>query len=232
MFMRFYHLLLLPVGFVGSLLGALVWRGRGRAVLAVWLVSNIVFFFIAGEVHRVHEYYQLPFVVIAAIYFGAVAWPVFDGAWLRSHLGDGMRPVVLAAVVLTVAAVSSFYASGVTESHFAPRGMAQEMLQAGQAIDAVTADNDLAVVVDNYGIMSPILLYFAHLKGWSFDPGDLVARGGRQPAPAGRPLLRHHAVVASGEHAARRHELPRALREVTVPGAPRDTVVRDLRRSR
>ena len=47
------------------------------------------------------------------------------------------------------------------------------MLQAGQAIDAVTADNDLAVVVDDYGIMSPILLYFAHLKGWSFDPGDL-----------------------------------------------------------
>ena len=87
--MRFYHLLLLPVGFVGALLGALVWRGRGRAVLAVWLVSNVVFFFIAGEVHRVHEYYQLPFVVIAAIYFGAVAWPLFDGAWLRSHLGDG-----------------------------------------------------------------------------------------------------------------------------------------------
>jgi len=83
------------------------------------------------------------------------------------------RPGVQSAAVLTAGPVASFYASGVTESHFAPRGMAQEMLQAGQAIDAVTADNDLAVVVDSYGIMSPILLYFAHLKGWSFDPGDL-----------------------------------------------------------
>ena len=60
MFMRFYHLLLLPAGFVGALVGALIWRGWGRLVLAVWLVSNVVFLFVAGEVHRVHEYYQLP----------------------------------------------------------------------------------------------------------------------------------------------------------------------------
>jgi 4-amino-4-deoxy-L-arabinose transferase-like glycosyltransferase len=232
MFMRFYHLLLLPVGFIGALLGALVWRGRGRAVLAVWLVSNLVFFFIAGEVHRVHEYYQLPFVVIAAIYFGAVAWPVFDGDWLRSHLGDGLRPVVLAAVVLTVAGVSSFYASGVTESHFAPRGMAQEMLQAGQAIDAVTADNDLAVVVDSYGIMSPILLYFAHLKGWSFDPGDMSP----EVVDNLRRLGARYFITTQWSHLARaRPDATTFLEryeEVTVPGVPRDTVVRDLRRSR
>ena len=232
MFMRFYHLLLLPVGFVGALLGALVWRGRGRAVLAVWLVSNIVFFFIAGEVHRVHEYYQLPFVVIAAIYFGAVAWPVFDGAWLRSHLGDGLRPVVLAAVVLTAAGVSSFYASGVTESHFAPRGMAQEMLQAGQAIDAVTADNDLAIVVDSYGIMSPILLYFAHLKGWSFDPGDLSP----EVVDNLRRLGARYFITTQWSHLARARpdatSFLERYEEVAVPGVPRDTVVRDLRRSR
>ena len=60
-----------------------------------------------------------------------------------------------------------------TEAYFAPRGMAEKMYQAGQAIDAVTDDNDVAVVVDDYGIMSPILLYFMHLKGWSFDPGDI-----------------------------------------------------------
>ena len=49
------------------------WRGWGRAPIFAWLVSQIVFFFIAGEVQRVHEYYQLPFLVIGAIYFGAVA---------------------------------------------------------------------------------------------------------------------------------------------------------------
>ena len=81
--------------------------------------------------------------------------------------------MILSGAALTVAAIASFYASGVTEAYFAPRGMAEKMYQAGQAIDAVTDDNDVAVVVDDYGIMSPILLYFMHLKGWSFDPGDI-----------------------------------------------------------
>jgi 4-amino-4-deoxy-L-arabinose transferase-like glycosyltransferase len=232
MFMRFYHLLLLPVGFVGALLGAAIWRGWGRFVLAVWLISNVVFFFIAGEVHRVHEYYQLPFVIIAAVYFGTIAWPVFDGEWLRSRLGGGLRPLILSGAALTVAAVASFYASGVTEAYFAPRGMAEKMYQAGQAIDAVTDDNDVAVVVDDYGIMSPILLYFMHLKGWSFDPGDISP----EVIDNLRRLGARYFVTTQWSNLTRvkpeattfleRYEL------VTVPGAPTDTVVRDLRRSR
>ena len=232
MFMRFYHLLLLPAGFVGALVGALIWRGWGRLVLAVWFVSNVVFLFIAGEVHRVHEYYQLPFVVIAAIYFGAVAWPVFDGDWLRRQIGGGFLTVAAAAVVLTIAAISSFYASGVTESHFAPRGMAEKMFQAGQAIDAVTTDNDLAVVVDDYGIMSPILLYFMHLKGWSFDPGDMSP----EVVDNLRRLGARYFVTTQWSNLTRVRPGATAFLEryeiVTVPGAPTDTVVRDLRRSR
>jgi 4-amino-4-deoxy-L-arabinose transferase-like glycosyltransferase len=230
MFMRFYHLLLLPVGFVGALVGAMIWRGWGRFVLAVWLASNIVFFFIAGEVHRVHEYYQLPFVVIGAIYFGAAVWPVFDGDWLRAQLGPGWRPVVVAGAVLTIGAVASFYASGVTEAYFAPRGMAEKMLQAGQAIDAVTGDNDLAVVVDDYGIMSPILLYFAHLKGWSFDPGDVSP----EVVDNLRRLGARYFVTTQWSGFSRARPDAASFLEhfelVTVPGAPGDTVVRDLRR--
>jgi len=232
MFMRFYHLLLLPVGFVGAIIGGLIWRGWGRLVLAVWLVSNVVFFFVAGEVHRVHEYYQLPFVVIAAIYFGAVAWPVFDGEWLRKHIGGGVLAIVAAGAMLVIAAVSSFYASGVTESHFAPRGMAEKMFQAGQAIDAVTADNDLAIVVDDYGIMSPILLYFMHLKGWSFDPGDMSP----EVVDNLRRLGARYFVTTQWSNLARVRPEATAFLEryeiVAVPGAPPDTVVRDLRRSR
>ena len=128
--------------------------------------------------------------------------------------------------------MSSFYASGVTESHFAPRGMAQEMLQAGQAIDAVTADNDLAVVVDSYGIMSPILLYFAHLKGWSFDPGDMSP----EVVDNLRRLGARYFITTQWSHLARARpdatSFLERYEEVTVPGVPRDTVVRDLRRSR
>jgi hypothetical protein len=232
MFMRFYHLLLLPVGFVGAVIGAVVWRGRGWVVLAVWLIANVIFLFIAGEVHRVHEYYQLPFVVIGAVYFGAIAWPIFDGEWIAAHVGRGVIPLVATSAALVVAGLASFYASGVTESHFAPRDMAVRMLQAGQAIDAVAPDNDLAIVVDDYGIMSPILLYFAHLKGWSFDPGDISP----QVIDNLRRFGARYFVTTQWSTLARVRPDATVFLEryevVTIPGAPPDTVVRDLRRTR
>jgi 4-amino-4-deoxy-L-arabinose transferase-like glycosyltransferase len=229
LFMRLYHFLLLPIGFAGALCGAALWKGWGRGIVAVWLLSNLAFLLIAGEVHRVHEYYQLPFVVIAAIYFGAVAWPLFDGAWIRSKLGEKWGVPAVAAV-LAVVALASFYASGVTQAHFAPRGMAERMLQAGRVIDAVTDDNTLAIVVDDYGIMSPILLYFAHLKGWSFDPGDMTP----QVVDNLRGLGARYFVTTQWSHLKKsRPEAALFLeryRSVPLDGAPIDTVMLDLRR--
>jgi len=230
MFMRFYHFLLLPVGFVCGVIGAALWRAREKAVLAAWFISTAAFFFVAGEVHRVHEYYQLPFVVMGAICFGAVAWPLFDGAWLRSHLGSGHASLVMSAIVLTLLGLTSFYASSVTQTHFSPRGAAEKMLQAGRVIDAITADNELAIVVDDYGIMSPILLYFAHLKGWSFDPGDMhpnVIENLRQIG------ARYFVTTQWSNLAKLRPEATAFLERyevVPLPDAPGDTVMRDLRR--
>jgi hypothetical protein len=229
MFMRFYHFLLLPFGFAGAVLGGLIWRGWGRRVLAVWLVSNVVFLFIAGEVHRVHEYYQLPFVVIGAIYFGAVAWPLFDAAWIRSQFGNRFGGFVMEGAVVVALGLAAFYCSSVTQAYFAPRGMAERMLQAGSAIDRVTTDNDLAIVVDDYGIMSPILLYFTHLKGWSFDVGDLSP----QVVDNLRKLGARYFITTQWTHFKRtRPEAAAYLeryRSVDVPGAPGDTVVMELR---
>ena len=95
------------------------------------------------------------------------------------------------------------------------------MFQAGQAIDAVTADNDLAVVVDDYGIMSPILLYFMHLKGWSFDPGDISP----EVIDNLRRLGARYFVTTQWSNLARVRPEATAFLEryemVTVPGAPR-----------
>src|SRR5689334_7051214 len=49
MFVRFYHVLLLPFGFVGAILGGFLWRAAGRSAMVVWLISLTIFFFIAGE---------------------------------------------------------------------------------------------------------------------------------------------------------------------------------------
>lgn len=229
MFMRFYHFLLLPVGFVGAIVGALLWRRGAGPVLAAWLVSMIAFVFIAGEVHRVHEYYQLPFVVMAAVTFGVVAWPLFDAEWLRRAVGKGNVGIVASAAVVTVVGLASFYASSVTQAYFAPRGGAVRMQEAGRAIDAATADNDLAIVVDDYGIMSPILLYFAHIKGWSFDPADVrpeVIDNLRRLGARYFVSTRWSEVKKTRPDAAAFLE---QYREVPLPGAPNDTLMFDLR---
>jgi hypothetical protein len=229
MFVRFYHFLLLPVGFAGAVLGGVIWRGWGRPVLGAWLAANVVFFFIAGEVHRVHEYYQLPFVVIGAIYFGVVAWPLFDGAWIQSQFGSRLAGTAVEAAVVVGLGLASLYCSSVTQLYFAPRGMAERMQQAGTAIDRVTTDNDLAIVVDDYGIMSPILLYFTHLKGWSFDVGDLTP----QVIDNLRKLGARYFVTTQWSHFKQvRPEAAAYLeryRSVDLPGAPGDTVMVELR---
>ena len=132
--------------------------------------------------------------MIGAIYFGVVAWPLFDAGWIRSQFGSRRAGAVLEAAVVVALGLAAFYCSSVTQAYFAPRGMAERMQQAGAAIDRVTSDNDLAIVVDDYGIMSPILLYFMHLKGWSFDVGDLTPQVVDNLRTPRRAVLRDHAV--------------------------------------
>ena len=229
MFVRFYHVLLLPFGFVGAILGGFFWKGEGRRTMVVWLISLVVFFFIAGEVHRVHEYYQLPFVVVAALFFGGAAWPLFDDAWLGQHLGTSRVRLAEYLAVVVLLAVAAIYCSSVTQTYFAPRHMAERMRQAGGVIDGVTDDNAVAVVVDDYGIMSPILLYFAHLKGWSFEPSDIspfVIDNLRRLGARYFVTTRWSELKSVRPEAAAFLEM---YQDVAIDGAPGDTRLIDLR---
>jgi hypothetical protein len=93
----------------------------------------------------------------------------------------------------------------------------------------VTTDNDLAIVVDDYGIMSPILLYFAHLKGWSFDVGDVTPQviGNLRGLGA-----RYFVTTQWSTFKQARPEAAAFLeryRAVSLPGAPGDTMMFELR---
>jgi len=170
---RVYHVLLLPWGFVGALLGASLWtRTEGRLVADAWLAALVAFVLLMGKGHISHEYYQLPVVPLGALYFGAFARPAFD--W-SERLGRGARlgrAAVLATLLLIIGA-TGFYYSGVINSHFRPNSLDVRVLQAGQAVGRVVPGDALTVVADDYGASSPLLLYFAHRKGWSFDVENL-----------------------------------------------------------
>jgi hypothetical protein len=213
------------------MLGAFLWKAPGRRVATVWLASLTVFFLITENVQRGHEYYQLPFVVVAAFFFGGAAWPLFDDDWLKRHLG-GSR-LLLASYIVTIAllAIAAIYSSAIG-AFYEPRGGSELMRRAGRAVDVITDDNDLAIVVDDYGIMSPILLYFAHLKGWSFEPTDV--------SPVVIDNLRRLGAryFVTTRWTQLKSERPEAAafleqyQQLSIAGAPADTRLFDLRPGR
>ena len=166
---RMYHVVLMPWGLVGAVAGAAMWkRADGRIVADAWFTAMIVFIVATAEVNLTHEYYQLPLIPVAALYFGIAAAPFFEGNWTLVD-GKGMAR----SVVLVVAAVLAFHFSNVTISHFRRGELDSRMFVAGRMTGNVVPADALVVVVDDHGVTSPLLLYFAHRKGWSLGVENL-----------------------------------------------------------
>ena len=104
------------------------------------------------------------------------------------------------ALVVTVIVAQGFWHSGVIARHFRPEAPDVKMLRAGDALRRAAGDKAVMVVVDDYGVNSPMLLYFAHAKGWSFDAATV---SGPPPSSHAWPSCRAWAafwVPASAVH--------------------------------
>lgn len=167
---RIWHLHLTPAGLAVTLIGlAAFWRQPCRRVVDVWLATVILFILVAAEGHRYHEFHQLPLLPPAALFFGLGAGAAFDGAWIRAHAGR--LGLVTTSAVITAMGLLSFSYSGVVDSLFRPNGLDTSTIAAGVAINRVVDPHALVIVVEypQFGNNSPILLYRAHRRGWSFD---------------------------------------------------------------
>jgi 4-amino-4-deoxy-L-arabinose transferase-like glycosyltransferase len=165
---RLYFFYLTPAGFCLAAAGILLWRSSGQRRLPdVWLFAVVAFILAAGPGNRDHDYYQIPLLPAACLYFAAAAAPAFDGDFLRARIGRRWAPAAMAAVLVTVGLLG-FHFSGVVRSHFRPDALDVRIRDAGAAIERQVPADALMVAVD-YGVNSPMLLYFAHRKGWSFD---------------------------------------------------------------
>ena len=232
-FERLYFLHLLPWGFALAVVGMVIWRRRAGVLTTwTWVGTMLAFILVAGGGHLAHDYYQLPLVPAAALFFGAAAAPIFDGEWLARRVGSGWRGPVLAGAAVTLVGLVSFYYSGVIQSHFRPQSLDVRLRDAGAAIDRVTPDESLAIVVDDYGITSPLLLYYANLQGWSFDlrhiEPTLIAwlgqRGARFFATTNWPRLRERRPEAAS--------VLERFERVPLQGAPAATALFDLTKPR
>jgi 4-amino-4-deoxy-L-arabinose transferase-like glycosyltransferase len=233
MLSRLYFLHLTPAGFALALVGLLVWRvPHWRRVGDTWLAAMVTFILVAGAGHMGHDYYQLPLVPIFALYFAAAARPLFDAGWIADRVGPGLAPRVGVALVVAAVAAVGFWHSAVIARHFRPAAPDVRILRAGEAIARALSEPGLLVVVDDYGVNSPMLLYFAHAKGWSFDADTVTA-------PVVRTLEAQGArYFASTKWSTVRRSQPDLVAYLqtrhapVLEGAPADTVLFDLRRPR
>jgi 4-amino-4-deoxy-L-arabinose transferase-like glycosyltransferase len=228
---RAWTLHLTPAGFVLALFGLVTaWRRPRRQIVDAWLGVVLLFIFVTIEGNKNHEFHQLPLIPPAALLFGLAAAPAFDGAWLRKN-GGRFTGVAGGAAVLLVVALLSFDYSGVVNGFFRPGGLDMWPIRIGDAIQQKTPPDSLFVTVEYeaYGNNSPVLLYWAHRRGWSFDLAAIT--------PHVIDLLHNsygarYFVTTVWPAVAKNHpdvvEYLQTKRRIDLPGMPQDTVMYDL----
>jgi 4-amino-4-deoxy-L-arabinose transferase-like glycosyltransferase len=230
LFTRFWHMHLTPAGFVLTAIGCvLALRVPRASVIYVWLAATVAFVFAVGTGNLGHEYYQLPVIAPAALFFGVAAAPVFDGRFVSRLAGKIIGPVAIGAA-LTVMALISFHESFVVPNFFRPETLDLVPVQAGRAIDQALPEDALLIVVEltesDNAANAPMLLYHTRRKGWSFDLRGLTPaaiqelrnRGAGYFATTIWPdLQRAHPGLAQ--------YMVENLEEVPLTDAPRDTRV-------
>jgi len=230
MISRLWLLHLTPPGLALSAIGILLWRRvAGKAIVDSWALGMLAFILAAGYGQMGHDYYQLPVVAICAFYFAAAARNAFDGDWISRAVGPGLQWKVAVAAVLGAVAALGFVHSRVIDRHFRPENPDLRMLTAGQAIAAAAEDGALMVAVDDYGVNSPMLLYFADARGWSLDADTARAAAVRGLTSKG---ARYFATTRFSDVVRRQPDLALYLatkRRVALNGAPPNTALFDLR---
>ncbi len=174
---RFWMLHLTTVGMAGALLGW--WQARrhaGRTAVDLWALGALALFLVAIEGQYWHEFHQLPLLPPLFLYFGVGAAPLFDHHWRHRTLGGRAGTWVLAAIAMLMA-MQGMRASGAVLHLYRPDNLQDKWVSAGDALRGATDPAGLVVTVEyiDGGANSPMLLYFAHRQGWSFDVRSITA---------------------------------------------------------
>lgn len=168
---RYWTLHLTPLFSLSVMLGFVQWQWplRTRSVVDIWALAALSLVVVSLRGQLPHEFHQLPTMPPLALYFGMGAAPLFAlrGSWGAWRYGAA----VAVALVLTGAAVHGFKHSGVVEHLYRVDNMNDALINAGNVIGQHTPADALVATIeyDRFGTNSPMLLYYSHRKGWSFD---------------------------------------------------------------
>ena len=173
---RFWRLHFTPLGTIVILFtAAFLWRLPNRRFVDIWFASVLLFILAAAEGNRWHEFYQLPILLPAALYFGLGARPLFDGRLLGSFAPLKIG-VAVSAALLTIVAFRSFNYSRAVPELFRPNNLRVHPMRVGTMLQRLTPPDALLITTEysRFGGNSPVLLHYARRRGWSFDAGSIT----------------------------------------------------------
>jgi hypothetical protein len=136
-------------------------RGKFTRLFHWWFAAMVLFVFFVGWGNR-HQWYQLPFVPIAATFAGCAC------QWAANFLRPSFfRPVPFALTGLFFGLISYEYANPFY------RPAAASLRDLGLELNEATIANALIIAATDG---DPTVFYYAHRKGWHFL-GDGIYQG-------------------------------------------------------
>lgn len=155
-------------GCIPFVVGLLLPRhGRRERLFDVWLLAVVVYILIVARGNRVHEYYQLPFMLPASVFAGRAL------ARFLPEPGRVQRPRPLLAGLFAACVVGLFVLSGLRYERLLRREDRDAALfRLAAAVERWTRADERVVAV-NGG--NPIVLYRCGRKGWNSSPEQLDA---------------------------------------------------------
>jgi len=154
---------LTPILFALAFVGAfLVPRGKFNRLFHWWFAAMVAFVFVVGWGNR-HQWYQLPFVPIAAAFAGAAC------QWAASFLPR--RRFISAMISILVAAFFALSSYRAAQPFYRPA--AASLRNLGLELNEATTAGALVIAATDG---DPSVFYYAHRKGWHFL-GDGIYQG-------------------------------------------------------
>ncbi|MFI5252169.1 MAG: ArnT family glycosyltransferase [Bacteroidota bacterium] len=139
-----------------------MWRSREQKILDAWFTALIVYILIVARGNYVHEYYQLPIMLPAAIIMGTVFAQYFDFENMRSS-SSILLALCLAGIILLGGWRYVSYLQVENESI--------DELVLTSNVDNVVPEFALMIFVDRN---DPTSFYLSHRKGWNAFAEDLT----------------------------------------------------------
>ena len=132
-------------------------REKRRPICYLWLLSLLVFFLVVAKGNWMHDYYQLPFLPIAALLMGNFA---YDKSKAGGRTWKKIVTVILLVGIL-VFSVARLHKS------FTLRDRNRAVLTLSAQIQDLTPEGAYLVTVQK--VPDPVLLYLSDRKGWNLS---------------------------------------------------------------